>query len=61
MTDVTRLNWRNGFPEPEFAQLNAGDSVELTGRVLTFRDASAARLANALERGEPLPVSLHLY
>ena len=40
------------------ATLSAGDSVELTGRVLTLRDASAARLAQALERGDPLPVSL---
>jgi fumarate hydratase subunit beta len=33
--------------------------VELTGRVLSLRDASAARLAAAVERGEPLPVSLN--
>jgi fumarate hydratase subunit beta len=36
----------------------AGESVELTGSVLSLRDASAARLAGAIERGEPLPVSL---
>jgi len=58
MTDVIRLDWRNGLPESEFTQLSAGNSVELTGRVLTLRDASAARLASALDRGEPLPVSL---
>jgi fumarate hydratase subunit beta len=40
------------------ARLSAGDSVELTGRVLTLRDASAARLAGALDRGEALPISL---
>ena len=40
------------------AKLSAGDSVELTGRVLTLRDASAARLAQALDRRDPLPVSL---
>ena len=40
------------------ARLSAGDSVELTGRVLTLRDASAARLAQALDRRESLPVSL---
>ena len=38
--------------------LRAGDAVELTGRVLTLRDATAARLTQALERNEPLPVSL---
>jgi tartrate dehydratase beta subunit/fumarate hydratase class I family protein len=36
----------------------AGESVELTGAVLSLRDASAARLAAAIARGEPLPVSL---
>jgi fumarate hydratase subunit beta len=52
------LDCRNGFPEHAVSRLTAGDSVELTGRVLTLRDASAARLARALERGERLPVSL---
>ena len=41
-----------------FASLHAGDAVELTGRVLTLRDATAARLTRALEDGEPLPVPL---
>jgi fumarate hydratase subunit beta len=58
MTEIIRLDCRQGFPESESARLSAGDSVELTGRVLTLRDASAARLATALERGEPPPVSL---
>ena len=39
------------------ASLHAGDAVEITGRVLTLRDATAARLTRALERREPLPVS----
>lgn len=38
--------------------LRAGESVELTTRVITLRDASAARLAAALQRGEPPPVPL---
>jgi fumarate hydratase subunit beta len=58
MSRVIQLDCRQGFPESEVAQLAAGDSVELTARVLTLRDASAARLAQALDRGEPLPVSL---
>ena len=37
-------------------ELGAGTSVELTGPVLSLRDASAARLATTIERGEPLPV-----
>ena len=39
-------------------EIRAGNSVELTGPVLSLRDASAARLAAAIERGEPLPVPL---
>jgi fumarate hydratase subunit beta len=41
-----------------FATLRAGDAVELSGRVLTLRDATAARLTGAIDRREPLPVSL---
>jgi fumarate hydratase subunit beta len=58
MAHVIQLECRQGFPEAEAAQLAAGDSVEITGRVLTLRDASAARIAAALDRGEPLPVTL---
>jgi len=42
----------------DFDRVQAGDPVELTGRVLSLRDASAARLAAAIGNGEPLPVSL---
>jgi fumarate hydratase subunit beta len=42
----------------DFDRLRAGDAVELTTRVVSLRDASAARLAAAVERGEPLPVAL---
>ena len=38
--------------------LSAGDSVELRGCVISFRDATAARLTRAIEAGDPLPVSL---
>ena len=58
VSHVIQLDCRHGFPEQAASQLAAGDSVELTGRVLTLRDASAARLAHALERGDSLPVSL---
>lgn len=40
------------------ASLSAGDLVELSGRVVSLRDASAARLAAALERGGPPPIPL---
>jgi fumarate hydratase subunit beta len=44
--------------EEGLGSLSAGDAVELTGRVLTLRDATAARLAGTLARNEPLPISL---
>ena len=56
MSDVVDLDWRNG-PQ-SLTHLRAGDPIELTGRVLTLRDASAARLARALEAGDRMPVSL---
>ncbi len=37
---------------------HAGDAIDLSGPVLSLRDASAARLAAAIERGDPLPVPL---
>jgi fumarate hydratase subunit beta len=58
MADVIQIDCRGGFPQSQVARLAAGDSVELTGRVMTLRDASAARLTQALERGESLPISL---
>jgi fumarate hydratase subunit beta len=58
MAGVIQIDCRDGFPEAEVARLVAGDSVELTGPVLTLRDASAARLAQALARDESLPISL---
>lgn len=54
-TDVRRIQLRD---DDTFASLHAGDAVELTGRVLTLRDATAARLTRALETCQPLPVPL---
>jgi fumarate hydratase subunit beta len=56
MTDIIDLDWRHG--PCSLTHVRAGDSIELTGRVLTLRDASAARLARALESGDRLPVPL---
>jgi fumarate hydratase subunit beta len=53
MSGPRHIEWQSGFPELEFASLRAGDAVELTGSVLTLRDASAARIADALGKGEP--------
>lgn len=57
-TRIASLDCRGGFPDADVDRLAAGDSVELTGPVLTFRDASAARIARGLEAGEPPPVPL---
>jgi fumarate hydratase subunit beta len=56
MTDVVKLDARHGAPT--MTHLRAGDPVEVTGRLITLRDASAARLARAIESGDRLPVSL---
>jgi fumarate hydratase subunit beta len=58
MADVIHMNCRDGVSASDLDRLRAGDSVELTGRVISLRDASAARLARALEAGEPSPISL---
>ena len=55
---VIELHCEDGLTGEALDGLHAGDSVELTGRVISLRDASAARLARALEKGEPLPLSL---
>jgi fumarate hydratase subunit beta len=52
------VQWKTSAPEQELGLLRAGDAVELTGSVLTLRDASAARIASALAASESLPVSL---
>ncbi len=59
MTTVISLQWgTNGIDDPDLLRLRAGDAVEITGRVITLRDASAGRLARAIGAGEPLPCPL---
>jgi fumarate hydratase subunit beta len=58
MSIPRRIEWDIDAPERELSALRAGDAVELSGRVLTLRDASAAKLAHALTLHEGLPVSL---
>ena len=41
-----------------FGELTAGTAVEISGTLLTIRDASARRIVRMIEAGEPLPVSL---
>jgi fumarate hydratase subunit beta len=56
---VMQLTFNDGVTDADLDRLRAGDSVELTGRVISFRDATAARMTRALEAGDPVPVSLH--
>jgi fumarate hydratase subunit beta len=58
MSSVRRIEWQLAAPDAELTSLRAGDAVELSGRVLTLRDASAARLADILTHRRELPVSL---
>ena len=51
-----KIDWRNG--PLSLANVRAGDAVELTGHLLTLRDASAARVAHAIDACEALPVAL---
>lgn len=39
--------------------LHAGDYVYITGTIYTARDAAHKRMYEALEKGEPLPISMH--
>lgn len=55
---VIPLNCQDGVTDAALDCLRAGDAVELSGRVISLRDASAARLARALEAGEPSPIAL---
>ena len=56
--DVVPIDLPRRLAELSLAELPAGTLVELTGRVFSLRDASAARLAASLERGEDPPVPL---
>ncbi len=64
-TKNTGDDWTAGFRrlstplgEEEIKSLRAGDQVLLTGVLFTGRDAAHKRFAEALDRGEPLPVDL---
>src|SRR6266850_2875205 len=58
MNGVIQLDCSSGVTDADLDGLRAGDSVELTGRVISLRDASAARLTRALAKGEALPLPL---
>ena len=53
--DARRVNLDAVTPQ-EVATWRAGETLLLSGRMLTGRDAAHKRLADLLQRGEPLPV-----
>jgi fumarate hydratase class I len=53
--DVRRVNLDTLTPE-EIATWHAGDTLLLSGKLLTGRDAAHKQLADLIERGEELPV-----
>jgi fumarate hydratase subunit beta len=53
-----QIRCQGGVTDAELDSLRAGDAVELTGHVFSFRDATALQLTRALEAGAPIPVSL---
>jgi len=55
---VTQLTCRPALDPEQVRRLRAGEAVEITGTLITLRDATAMRLANLARRGEPLPVDL---
>ena len=57
MPDALRVNLDNIKAE-DVAQWKIGQTLLLSGKVLTARDAAHKRLVDLLNRGEPLPVDL---
>ena len=52
------LHINTPLTEAEARSLRAGDRVLLSGHVYTARDAAHRRMAEGLERGEPLPFDI---
>ncbi|MFD4838710.1 fumarate hydratase [Achromobacter sp. NPDC058515] len=48
----------DSLTQAEVARWSAGDTLLLSGKLLTGRDAAHKRLADLLDQGEPLPVPL---
>jgi fumarate hydratase subunit beta len=58
MSDSTEYHIRLPLTEEDVKRLKAGDTVYLSGSVLTARDAAHRRMTEALARGEALPVDI---
>ena len=55
MSAATPVNLNAPFSAQDVEPLKAGDVVRLSGVLFTARDAAHARMAEAIESGEPLP------
>lgn len=54
----TMIKIKTPLSDADIEKLKAGDSVLITGAILTGRDAAHKRLIELLEKGEPLPVDI---
>ncbi len=57
-TDNTRRVQLDGLTHADIGQWQPGETLLLSGRILTGRDAAHKRIVELLERGEPLPEGL---
>lgn len=55
--DVIKVNV-NDLTKEKLAQFKIGDTLLLSGKILTGRDAAHKRMVDMLDKGEPLPVDL---
>jgi fumarate hydratase subunit beta len=55
---MTRIELHGGLVEQQFAAVSAGELVEISGDLLTVRDATAQMLVALLRTGGPLPIDL---
>jgi fumarate hydratase subunit beta len=55
---ATRLECRPFAPDSGLRALRAGEAVEIWGELLTIRDATARRLVEGANEGQPLPLDL---
>lgn len=55
--DVIRVNV-NELTKEKLSQFKIGDTLLLSGKILTGRDAAHKRMVDMLDKGEPLPVEL---
>src|SRR2546428_7542434 len=55
---MTRIDCRGRVVDGQLGNVSAGDPVEITGDLITVRDATAQKLAALAQAGEPLPINL---